>query len=166
MTAASAPRIEPLARHRALAPWLAQRHHDEWSSLMPGWTLDDATRELAAHAGRERPPTTLVAFDGDAPAGSVSLVEVDAPEFADRAPWLASLWVRPESRGRGIGGALVDAAVHLAGAHGWSRLHLFTPAHGDWYAARGWQRLERRLLAGVPVEILTIDTGLRRGLAA
>ena len=166
MTAASAPRIEPLARHRALAPWLAQRHHDEWSSLMPGWTLDDATRELAAHAGREPPPTTLVAFDGDAPVGSVSLVEVDAPEFADRAPWLASLWVRPESRGRGIGGALVDAAVHLAGAHGWSRLHLFTPAHGDWYAARGWQRLERRLLAGVPVEILTIDTGLRRGLAA
>lgn len=157
MSLPAAPRIEPLARHPALAPWLAARHHAEWGTLMRGWTLDEAIAELRDHAGRAGPPTTLVAFEDDEPAGSVSLVEVDAPEFADRSPWLASLWVRPASRRRGIGGALVDAAVRLAADSGWPTLHLFTPDHAGWYAALGWRRLERRHLGATPVELLTIE---------
>lgn len=133
---------------------------------MPGWTLEHAIDELAAQAGRLQPPMTLVAFEGDAPAGSVSLVDVDAPEFSDLSPWLASLWVRPASRRRGIGGVLVDSAVRLAAASGWARLYLFTPAHGHWYTTRGWHRVEQRRLGGARVEILTIDAAGAQGGAA
>jgi predicted N-acetyltransferase YhbS len=158
--------IEPLGPEPGLATWLAQRHHAEWRSLMPGWTLSSAVTELVDHVGRERPPMTLVAFDGPTPVGSVSLVELDAPEFDDLSPWLASLWVRPASRRRGIGGALVDAAVGRAARCGWTRLHLFTPDHADWYAARGWRRVERRHLGVTAVDVLAIDAVSRQGRAA
>lgn len=163
MTGPTAPRIEPLARHPELAPWLAARHHEEWGGLMPDWTLEQSILELSGQAGRESPPMTLVAFEGDEPAGSVSLVDIDANEFSDLSPWLASLWVRPVSRRRGIGGALVDRAVRLAAVSGWTTLYLFTPEHGDWYTRRGWYRVEQRRLGAAVVEVLAIDAGVAQG---
>ena len=71
---------------------MAGWHHAQWGALYGDWSRDDAAAELRAHAACRTRPTTLVAFDGDALVGSVSLVDEDAPEFADRGDaWLASL---------------------------------------------------------------------------
>jgi hypothetical protein len=37
-----------------------------------------------------------------------------------------------------------------------ARLHLFTPAHRDWYASLGWQMLERRRLGEVDVDVVVM----------
>lgn len=139
---------------------LAAWHHAQWGNLYAdAWTLADARAELAAHAASaEDFPTTLVWLDGETVLGSVSLVAEDAPALADRGgPWLASLYVAPSARGRGLGAALVRAAVAQSMRAGLSRLCLFTPEHADFYARLGWREYDRAELRGTPVTLMTID---------
>ena len=134
---------------------LARWHHGEWGALYADWSLADAAAELRDHATRRTRPTTLVALDGDALVGSVSLVDEDAPEFADRGDaWLASLYVVPAARGRGLGVALANALVAHATALGLDRLWLFTPNHAGFYAKLGWRSVARASLQGTPVTLM------------
>ena len=134
---------------------LAGWHHAQWGALYGDWSRDDAAAELRAHAACRTRPTTLVAFDGDALVGSVSLVDEDAPEFADRGDaWLASLYVIPAARGRGIGAALALALVAHAAAQGVGQLWLFTPEHAAFYARLGWTHVGAAALRGTPVSLM------------
>ena len=150
-------RIEFLDRHAGLVPTLACWHHAEWGHLYSHWTLEVAARELADHATRRTLPTTLVMVEQGAPLGSVSLVLEDAPELCEHgSPWLASLYVRPEARCRGLGARLVRAAVAHAASLGVDELFLFTPRHADFYARLGWRPLARTALLGTPVDLMCI----------
>ncbi|KFN51310.1 GNAT family N-acetyltransferase [Arenimonas composti] len=137
---------------------LARWHHAQWGALYTDWTLADCAAELHDHATRHTRPTTLVAIDdAGGLAGSVSLVDEDAPELAATGDaWLASLYVRPERRGEGLGAALVRALVAHAAALGIPRLWLFTPEHANFYARLGWQRLGPFALNGTPVEVMSL----------
>lgn len=149
--------IEFLDRHPGLVPTLAAWHHGEWGHLYSYWTLEVATRELAGHATRRSLPTTLVMVEQGAALGSVSLVLEDSPELSEHgSPWLASLFVRPESRGRGLGAQLVHAAVSHAATLGVDELFLFTPQHAGFYAQLGWRPLARTALLGTPVDLMCI----------
>jgi GNAT superfamily N-acetyltransferase len=149
--------IHFLDRHPELVPTLAGWHHAQWGYLYSHWTLDVATAELASHATRRTLPTTLVMVEDDVPLGSVSLVLEDAPELCEHgSPWLASLYVRPEARGRGLGAMLVRAAVEHAAALGVAELFLFTPEHLAFYQRLGWRPLGRTALLGTPVDLMSI----------
>jgi N-acetylglutamate synthase-like GNAT family acetyltransferase len=152
-------RIEFLADHPQHALTLARWHHREWGTLMPDWTRGDAERELTGHATRRDIPTTLVLLDGNALIGSVSVLDEDASEFRDLSPWLASLFVAPPARGRGLGAQLVHAAVAYARDQGVPRLYLFTPEHAAFYARLGWHTIDHRPLAGREVTLMAIDLG-------
>ena len=151
-------RIEPLALHRDHVATLAAWHHAQWGHLYSHWTYDVAFAELGEQATRAQGlPTTLLALDGEQLLGSVSLVFEDAPELQEHgSPWLASLYVRPEARGRGIGTALVNAALARAAEEGVPELFLFTPEHRDFYARLGWRPLARTALKGLPVDLMCI----------
>lgn len=144
---------------------LARWHHAQWGDLYSDWSLDTATAELRDHATRRTRPTTLIALDdvggpsGPTPLlGSVSLVDEDAPELAAHGDaWLASLYVVPEMRGRGLGARLVRALVAHAAAQGVPRLWLFTPEHAAFYAKLGWRPLGRAQLRGVAVQLMDIE---------
>ncbi len=150
-------RIDAIGRYPQYIPDLAAWHHAEWGPLYDDWTLEAATTELVDHATRTSLPTTLLLMDGDTLLGSVSLLIEDAPALQDRgSPWLGSLYMRPEARGRGGGRVLVDAAVAHAAREGVALLRLFTLWHEDFYAALGWQVAERTALHGTPVVIMSI----------
>lgn len=155
-------RIEAIGRHPACIGSLARCHHQEWGALYDDWTLDAATAELADHATRTSVPTTLLLMDGGDLLGSVSLLVEDAPALQDRgSPWLGSLFVLPEARGRGGGRVLVEAAVAHAAREGVAMLRLFTLWHEDFYASLGWQVEERTSLHGTPVVIMSIRPAQR-----
>ena len=136
---------------------LAQWHHSEWKLLYTDWTRAVAEAELRDHATRRTTPTTLIATRNDVLLGSVSLVDVDAEELAHfGGPWLASLYVAPEFRGRKLGAVLVEALVAHAAAQGVQTLRLFTTDHVDYYRRQGWQLQARTDLNGTPVSILSI----------
>ena len=80
--------------------------------------------------------------------GSVALVEDDTEgQFSDviRTPWLASLFVHPAMRRRGVASALIGAAESMAQRNGVETLWLHTPwgylARGL-YAQLGWVVVE------------------------
>jgi GNAT superfamily N-acetyltransferase len=152
-------RIEQLDAHRDLVATLASWHHAQWGHLYSHWTFAVALGELEDHATRAAGlPTTLVALDGEELLGSVSLVLEDAPELSEHgSPWLASLYVKPEARGRGIGAQLVRAAVARAAAEGIAELFLFTPEHKRFYAQLGWQEIARTALKGTAVDLMRIE---------
>jgi GNAT superfamily N-acetyltransferase len=155
-------RIEAIGQHPACIEPLARWHHQEWGALYDDWTLAAATAELHDHATRTSLPTTLLLLEGDALLGSVSLLIEDAPALQDRgSPWLGSLFVLPQARGRGSGRLLVDAAVAHAAREGVALLRLFTLWHEDFYAALGWQVEERTSLHGTPVVIMSIRPAQR-----
>src|SRR5439155_10150697 len=109
-----------------------------------------------SHDDPDRVPTTLVAVsEDDGLLGSVSLVLDDLPGFERLSPWLASLYVRPDRRGAGLGGRLLEAAVAEARRLGVHRLYLFTPEHEGYYASRGWSVVERASAGGQPVPIMS-----------
>ena len=139
---------------------LAGWHHGQWGGLYADWSLADATAELRAHAACRTRPTTLVALEGGELVGSVSLVDEDAPEFADRGDaWLASLYVIPAARGHGIGATLARALVAHAASLGIDRLWLFTPLHADFYARLGWTTVGTAPLGATPVTLMEQKIG-------
>ncbi|MFT3806939.1 GNAT family N-acetyltransferase [Arenimonas sp.] len=151
-------RIEPIAAHPERVAELAAWHHAQWAHLYDDWTLAVAMQELRDHASRRGIPTTLLLLEGDSLLGSVSVVTEDAPalQFIG-SPWLASLYVVPEARGRGLGKELVLAAVRLAAENDVPRLLLFTPEHADFYRRLGWQAFRREDLLGTPVDVMAIE---------
>jgi GNAT superfamily N-acetyltransferase len=80
----------------------------------------------------------------------------------DLTPWMASVFVTPEARGRGIGSRLVTFAEEEALKRGVSVLYLFTPNKQRMYARLGWTPIEKVEYRGEHVTIMrkTFSPGL------
>jgi GNAT superfamily N-acetyltransferase len=105
----------------------------------PGWEPPPAAREeqlVRARFGDDA--WVLMAFDGDEPAGHVSLL----PDPDPLAAYLWHLFVRPPHWGTGLAHALHIAFMEAARARGYARGRLRTPAGQArarrFYERRGW----------------------------
>ncbi len=149
--------IEYLADHHAFAPMLAEWHHAEWSPLLPDWSRAEAEAELHSHAGRCQVPTTFVALEAGVLVGSASLLAKDLDELADLTPWLASVFVIPEARSRGIGKMLVFRVVEEARALGYRAIHLWTAGQADYYRRLGWAEWRRVMHHGNEFVVMRLN---------
>jgi predicted N-acetyltransferase YhbS len=148
--------IESLSCHPEWADLLAEWHVAEWYWLHLGWTPEIAAADLRRHSDPDHIPTTLVAVKGGEPVGSVSLLEQDLAGWEHLTPWLASLYVRSDCRGRGIGRQLVGQAVAEGRRMKVAELYLFTPAHREFYAALGWSTVTQAEVAGQTVIVMSL----------
>jgi GNAT superfamily N-acetyltransferase len=147
-------------------PLVYLRDRPEFFPVVAGWIWDEwrhllgqrsrAEFEAWLRAGGRGPglPTTLVEIGDGAPVATVSLESDDMDIRPDLTPWLASLYVVPAQRGRGLGRMLVRAAEEEARTRGVAELYLYTPAQEDFYAALGWERLERCAYRATAVTIM------------
>jgi predicted N-acetyltransferase YhbS len=147
--------IEYLADHRSFIPTLARWHHAQWHYLDVGKSAQQRADALQKH-GRGQVPTTVVALSGGRPLGSASLIAHDMDTRMELSPWLASVYVAPEHRGRGIGSALVQRIVAQARALGFEHLYLFTPDKERFYARLGWSVLERTTYRGYAQVVMVL----------
>ncbi len=155
-----------LADRPQWVPRLAGLHHAEWSWIDPDWTLAEAQANLEVHTAGTAVPTTRIALVNGELAGSVSLLANDHSRIRKWSPWLASLLVLPEVRGRGIGAALVGEAVAIAARLGIERLYLYTDDAAAFYARLGWSMVERLDLDGIEVDVMGIDARAAAAAAA
>ena len=89
-------------------------------------------------------PFALVAHDGEAFLGTASVIASDLEERPQLTPWVAAVWVEPQARQRGVGGALVDRATQDCFALGVRRAYLCArPQRSDFYERLGWIAVER-----------------------
>jgi GNAT superfamily N-acetyltransferase len=114
--------------------------------------IADLTRQSL---GRDPLPFSLVAHADGQFLGTVSVVLSDEAARPDYSPWIAALWVDPQDRRRGIGGALVAEAVLRTAALGIPRLYLACrPELRVFYEKCGWAVRE----AGIGAEDLAVMT--------
>jgi GNAT superfamily N-acetyltransferase len=132
--------IQALHNHPEFIGQVAALIHTEWPYEFEGISLQNWTEEFQTLEGQNR--TTFIAIEGSRLLGTACLDIEDLPQRPELSPWLASVYVMPEARSRGLGSQLVRAVEQEAWNRGVSRLHLHTPAHEDYYAQRGWTTLE------------------------
>jgi GNAT superfamily N-acetyltransferase len=150
-------RIESIADHPELVETVAHWQWGEWGHLDPADSLAARIAGIGAQAAGGQIPTTYVALEGDLPLGSASLVVDDLPTHPEFTPWLASVYVTPAARGRGVASALVRRVVEHVAAMGVTRLHLYTENARGLYEKLGWHAIATDHFEGSPVTIMAID---------
>ncbi len=112
---------------------------------------------LEAKAANEALPLTWVALEGEELLGSASLVSSDMETRPELKPWLASVFVSPAHRRRGIGGILVQHICQEAAFRGFSQLYLYTPDQERFYQRLGWRIFEKLEFHETEVTLMVID---------
>lgn len=136
---------------------LARWHQAEWGHLDPARSLEERVEFMRSQLGDEAIPITFLAEQDDQIMGSASLVDADMDTHPELTPWLASVYVAPRYRNKGIATALVNRVMDHARECKVSRLYLFTPDRERLYARLGWKLFTREHYRGIPVSLMTFD---------
>lgn len=135
-------------------PTLAEWHHREWAYLNPGRSLEQRIADMQEHLHETLVPSTWVAVVDSTPAGSASLLHADMDTHPELTPWLASVYVAPDFRRRGIASQLVQQVMTQAQQHGIATLYLFTPDQALLYASLGWRIINEEEYFGGQVTLM------------
>ena len=149
--------IDYLANHPDVIPTLARWLYDQWGHMAPGRSVETAEAQLRGCCNRNAIPLAAVALSDSKPVGVACLVEHDMDTRKDLSPWLASVFVPPEHRGKGIGTALTRRIMDEAEALDVGTLYLFTPDRETFYSRLGWTVLERTEYRGEQIVIMKLD---------
>ncbi len=152
-------KIINLQDRRDLLPAIARAHVQAFGTLLPDWTVAQAEAELAGQQ-RDGIPCSWLAMEGDDWLGSVSLLHDDHEQIRGWSPWLASLYVSPAARGKGVGAALVAQCVAQAAVLGVAQLYLYCEAPMvGWYRSLGWRVHAELQLGPLAITVMALDTG-------
>ena len=133
-----------------VAAWLYQ----QWGRLTPGSSLEKTIQKLTDRCQNNDLPVTFIAEEDKKVVGTASLVPHDLKTRMDLSPWIASVFVKPEARGRGIGSQLVTFAEGEGQQRGYSTLYLITPDKQRMYARLGWNTVEEVEYRGEHVTVM------------
>lgn len=132
--------IDHLPRHPEFVPTVARWIYDEFvdSTL---WTFDQITAKFT-ECHLDKLPMTWIALDQGQCVGTVSLFQNDLKPRPDLTPWLAALYVKPESRGSGVAARLIESVIAESRRLEYDTLYLRTEHTAEYYRQRGWRFLE------------------------
>lgn len=154
-------KIDYLADHPAFIPALSGWFLREWRDFYGDGTWEDVAETFYRRLNRGRIPLALVAFEGEQPLGTVSLLEESVGTRERLTPWLGGLYVREGRRREGIGTRLIEAGVGEARALGVGQLFVGIRRAEDYYSRLGWGVVERTSVHGEAVTIMRLN--LSRG---
>jgi predicted N-acetyltransferase YhbS len=101
----------------------------------------EAIRDIYLASGKDALPVTILAVEEDKCIGTVSLVENDLKERT-HSPWLASLYIDENHRGRGIGTTMIKEIEKTAKKLGYEEIYLRTEHAVEYYIKLGWEKIE------------------------
>lgn len=102
----------------------------------PSLTRFDIKKRLETSCSDTLPMVFIAIIEGEC-VGTFSLYQNDlAGESV--TPWLASLFVRPDLRGKGVGRFLIDSVSRVAKEMGFETLYLRTEHTAAYYDKLGW----------------------------
>jgi predicted N-acetyltransferase YhbS len=152
-------RIEYLADQEIHLPQVAQWQHAQFGYLNPASTLEQRAGRLRDALHRDRIPMALIAISEDGQlAGSASILAATLTH-QHLTPWLSSVFVPPEMRGRSIASALSLRATDEAARLGFKTLYLFTPHNESLYARLGWKTFDKTVHNGQPLTLMERPVG-------
>ena len=150
--------IERLAAESGLAATIAALQFKFWGPLTGCNSMEEYERFLCDAARSGPLPAVLVARRGSRFLGSVNLLISEMTIRPALSPWMAQLFVADEARSRGVGNALVGAAVAHAAGLGFRRIHLYTSGTlTSYYAMLGWKQMEEVEYLGKVRTVMAFD---------
>lgn len=158
--------VTALAKHPEHIEGVAERTYRLWGHLIredTGMTAVEYIEVVRSRAVTDSVPLTLIALEGDALVGSVSLKKHEASSAPDLTPWIGGLLVDEAMRGKGLGKALLVEAEAAAARLGYPWLYLSCERHVEpFYERLGWTLLKRAISCGDEVAIMKkkLDTQL------
>jgi GNAT superfamily N-acetyltransferase len=121
-----------------------------------GFSVADSEAQLAKISTEPQGcEVALIALIDGRIAGICMLVLHEIDPLHDHSPWLASLYIAPQFRKRGIARDLVRAIEDHARHSGVRRLHLYTVDAEEFYTKCGWSVVERIVTNGTPLVLMT-----------
>ncbi|MDD2325183.1 MAG: GNAT family N-acetyltransferase [Alphaproteobacteria bacterium] len=132
--------IDYLETHPDLIPVCASWAFGQWG-CQSGGSFDRAKTRFTEGANRNGIPLTLVALSGGKPAGMVSLWAEDFIGRPDLSPWMASVYVHPFHRKKGIALSLIKRLEEEAKRLGYEDIYLVTEESKGLYEKNGWQEI-------------------------
>jgi predicted N-acetyltransferase YhbS len=151
-------KIEYLADHPAHVPTIAAWQQAQFGYLTPALTLEDRTERLNRSLQKDALPMAFIALsDTGTIVGSAGILPTTITH-KHLTPWLSSVYVPIEHRGKGIASALSLRAVTEAKRLGFEQLYLFTPHNETLYARMGWKTFERIEYNGTPLALMERQT--------
>lgn len=137
-------------------PTLAAWHHQEWASLNPGQSLQQRIDKMQCYLGDALIPSTFIAKDNDHLIGSAAIVEHDMDNKPELSPWLASVFIDPIYRRKGVGTSLILHVMNKAKEAGIKTLYLFTSNEEAFYKKLAWSTISNELYLDKTVTIMKI----------
>jgi N-acetylglutamate synthase-like GNAT family acetyltransferase len=147
-------RVEFLVDHPGLVPTVAAWQQAQFGYLTPTTTLEDRTERLRRSLQKDALPMAFIALSANGTLlGSAGILPATITH-KHLTPWLSSVYVPEEFRGKGIASALSLRAIAEAARLGFDRLYLFTPHNETLYARLGFGIFERIDYNGLPLALM------------
>lgn len=122
-----------------------------------GGSLEDETKRLEDFVADGAQQVALVASCGGVPAGTCLLAPQELEPCHPVSPWLAGLYVAPDFRRQGIGGALVRATEEQARQRGNRQIYLYSDDAVAYYEKLSWRIVEQTIWHGFPMALMARD---------
>lgn len=136
--------IEYLADHKQYIDLCASWAYGCWGCRTHG-SFERSADMFQKGANKTDLPMTFIALCGDMPTGMISLWESDHDGSPDQIPWLASLYVHPLYRGKGIASLLIERLEKEAVDLGFKIIWLFTEDAEHLYEKNGFSKVETKM---------------------
>jgi predicted N-acetyltransferase YhbS len=151
-------RIEHLIDCENHLATVANWQQAEFGYLNPSVTIEQRRSRLLESLQRDGLPLTIVAVSEESLAIGAATLLPKTITHQHLTPWLSTVVVPPEFRGKGIASALSLRAVSEAARLGFKTLNLFTPRNESLYKRLGWETCERSNHNGLPIAIMSRPT--------
>ena len=116
-----------------------------WSAFWKknGYSLPEIRALVESSDAVVGPSQCLLLLIDGVPVGTAGLIKSDLNSRQELTPWLAAMYVRPESRGRGYALELIRAVEAAAVKAGYDPIWLYTFKAEGLYRKAGWRSVER-----------------------
>lgn len=118
-----------------------QWSYDEWGKHVEGCTLSEMKKTYVSRLTGDGLPLMWIALKDDVAVGMVGLKKHGHSERENLSPWLSSLYVDEQYRGRGLAQFLIEHTKQQAKIMGYRNIHLYTSVSSSFYTHNGWEHI-------------------------
>ena len=144
-----------LADRTDALPLIARWYFGEWGHEQEGNSLQKTCERIRGKLNRDKAPLHVLAVEGEQVLGVGQLKLYEMDMYPDKEHWLGGVFVRPESRGKGVASGVALKVAEVARSFGVKELFLQTERlDGGLYAQAGWTSVERAISRGDEVLVM------------